>query len=125
MAVRDFACDPVTGDWQVTGAVLATVADEAAVLQAIDIHVQSFLGENWLDESLGIPWHQQILGRGAPQLLVQALIGREIATVPDVTEVLAVSYSGPDANRAVKIGYRVRTTFSTSPVEGVVQVTAP
>ena len=121
MPVRDFLSD-ATGDLAVVNGDFALVADAAAVVQAIDVHLQTFLGEIWMDESLGVPWHQQILGKGATPLLVKSLLTREIAKVPDVLDVLAVSYSGPDENRRVTIGYTVRTTYSTSPVQGVVEV---
>lgn len=119
--VRDFALD-ADGDIATDGGDFSTVEKEAAVLQGIRIRVLTFLGEIWLDRSLGVDYLNQILIKGPDPLVVRELVRQAIADTPDVLEVVAANLVGPDANRKASIRYKVRTTFSAKPVEDSVNL---
>lgn len=120
MAVRDFLMDE-NGDLAVRNGDFATVSDAAAVNQGIKIRTRMFLGEYWLDESIGVPWFQEILIKNADPLVVRELIREAIASTPDVVAVIGAQLQQLP-NRAAQIGYRVQTAFSTNPISAVIDI---
>lgn len=111
--VRDFLADDL-GDLAIVNGDFATVADAAAVPQGIACRVGLFRGEYWLDESEGVPWLDEILGRNRDPLVVRALITDAIATTPDVTEVVGAALELDGATRLASIRYTVTTAYSTT-----------
>jgi hypothetical protein len=54
------------GDWDTTTGTLQYVTGLAAVRQAVRIRLQAFLGEWFLDTTVGTPLLQQVLGQKNP-----------------------------------------------------------
>lgn len=121
-AIRDFLLDPATGDLAVVNGDFAVVADAEAVPQGIQIRVKFFLGEYWLDESIGIDWLGQILIKNPNPNTVRELIRQAVADTPDVVEVVGAALV-LDSERSGSITYAVRTIYSTTPRSA--QVTVP
>ncbi len=130
MPVRDLALDPVTGDlavrhgdFQLAGstpdmdAVVARAADQAAVAQGAGCRVKLQLGEDWLDETLGVPWVDQILIKNPNPAVVTELLRVAIAATPDVLVVTSAALViSPD--RSAQVAYQMLTAYSQSPEIG-------
>lgn len=122
MAVRDFKSDS-DGEWVVENGDFATVADADAVPQGIRIRVGMFLGECYLDESIGVDYIDSIFIKNFDPLLVRSLIERAVSGTPDVTNVIGaqlVKESG--TSRAYSISYTADTIYADDPLVGQVAV---
>lgn len=120
MAVRDFKSD-ADGEWVAEGGDFATVADGDAVPQGIRIRVGMFLGECYLDESIGVDYIDSIYVKNPDPLLVRSLLERAILGTPDVTNVVGAALVKGD-NRAYSISYAASTRYGSDPVSGQVGV---
>lgn len=117
MAVRDFKSD-ADGEWVVEDGDFATVADAEAVPQGIRIRVGMFLGECYLDESIGVDYIDSIFVKNPDPLLVRSLLEAAIARTPDVTNVVGAALVGPDGEREASISYAADTIYSDEPLVG-------
>jgi hypothetical protein len=97
VAVRDFKSDS-SGEWVVEDGDFATVADADAVPQGIRIRVGMFLGECYLDESIGVDYIDSVFIKNADQLV-------------------------NEGGRAYSISYAVDTVYSDETVAGQIGVT--
>jgi hypothetical protein len=134
MPVRDFKLDEagdrvaVRGDWALSGSTPtmsvseAKAADLEAVAQGIRTRVRMFLGEYWLDESIGVDWLGQILIKNPNELVVRELIRRAIADTPDVIDVVGGRLE-PLGNREYTIRYKVRTVYGV--IDDTMEITTP
>jgi hypothetical protein len=120
VAVRDFSSTS-DGEWTVANGDFSTVADADAVPQGIRIRVGMFLGECYLDESVGVDYVDSILVKGADPLVVRALLSTAIADTPDVTNVVGAQLVD-DGDRQSSIVYQVDTTYSDEPISGQIGV---
>jgi len=83
--VRNIYVDPETGQLILTPTGnLAMVADLEAIAQAIDQAVNTYLGEWFLDETIGLPWFQSILVKNPDIASIKALITAAIVGVQGV-----------------------------------------
>ena len=134
MPVRDFKLNEdgdrvaVRGDWALSGSTPtmgvseAKTADLDAVGQGIRTRVRMFLGEYWLDESIGVDWLGQILVKNPNELAVRELIRKAIANTPDVIDVVGGRLD-PLGNREYRIAYKVRTTYGM--IDDTMEITTP
>ena len=120
MAVRDFKSDN-DGEWVIDGGDFTTVADGDAVPQGIRIRVGMFLGECYLNESIGVDYVDSIFVKNPDQLLVRSLLERAISGTPDVTNVSGAQLVN-DGGRAYGISYSADTIYGDEPVSGQVGV---
>lgn len=104
------------GEWEISNGDFTTVAGAAAVPQGIQIRVSMFQGECELDESIGVPWLDDILIKGDDPLLVRALLSEAIAETPDVTNVVGADLQQDNTTRDASIAYTVDTVYSQSPM---------
>lgn len=121
MAVRDFKAT-TDGEWDVTGGVFSTVADAEAVPQGIRIRVGMFLGECYLDESIGVDYIDSILIKNPDPLVVRALISDAIASTPDVTNVIGAQLVQESATRDASIEYSADTIYGETPITDQIEV---
>lgn len=118
--IRDFALDD-SGDMAVANGDRATVSGLDAVRQACKVKVQLFLGEIFLDQSLGVDYLNQVLVKNPDPLVVRELIRARLASVADVTEVVGAQLVKlPE--RGASLSYQIRTVYSATPVTDTVQV---
>lgn len=83
-----------------------------AAAQQIRIRLRFFLGEWFLDQRLGIPYYQQILGHKSRPKLLEDAMRRAIVTTPGVARLLTLSTSFDGHTRAVSVSFRA--TLDTS-----------
>lgn len=81
----DIYIDPATGSTRLT----ATLAEEVA--QLLFTRFRFFLGEWFLDSSLGLPWFQQILGIKNSDAIVISILRSVVTTCPGVASLTSFS----------------------------------
>jgi hypothetical protein len=92
-------------------------ADQAqAVKQGIQCRVRLFLGEYWLNTAKGVDWVNKILIRNAQEAVIKAELSAAIAETPDVTRVVATSFSRDTKERTGSVAFQAAST--EGPIEG-------
>lgn len=108
----------VNGDFALSGGS-TDAANLQATQQAIAIALRMFLGECYLDQSVGVDWLGTILVKNPNPSDVTAMLTSTIAACPGVTSVISAGLTpGPD--RTWSIDYTVITAYSSEPVSGTV-----
>lgn len=80
------------------------------VLQDIIQRLSFFLGEWFLDNTVGIPWYQQILIKNPDQSKVDALFLNTILGTPGVLQVNSYSFLVNSANRILTVKFNALST---------------
>lgn len=120
MAVRDFKSDN-NGEWVVENGDFVAIADADAVPQGIRIRCGMFLGECYLDESVGVDYIDSVFVKNPDPLLVRSLFETAIARTPDVTNVIGAQLVN-EGGRDYSIAYVADTIYSDNPIVGQVSV---
>jgi hypothetical protein len=84
--VRDIALD-TNGDWEVSNNDLQLIGDDEAILQSVNIRLQFFLGEWFIDQTAGVPWFQEILVKNPDPNQLQGIFQAAILATPGITAV--------------------------------------
>lgn len=94
----------------------------AAVAQLIRIALRMFLGECFLDESIGVDWLGEVLVKGANPSAINARLAAVISGVAGGGVVTAVVSVGLvlSENRSASVSYSVLTVYSSDPLTGTV-----
>jgi hypothetical protein len=96
---------------------LATGKD--LVAQDIAARLKTFRGEWFLDESIGVPYWTEVLGKKRPNLgAIERRLRAEILDVPGVTGILTFTLSLDAAARALSGRFTAATEFGA--VEGTI-----
>lgn len=86
------ALDPNTNDLYLDKSNnLAIVRGAHAVGQHVRQRVKTFEGEWFLDDTAGLPWFDEIMGKQYNPALSEAVVKAEILDTPAVTEVTSFS----------------------------------
>lgn len=92
--------DPLSWDLQLdSSGNIATAANPYQLAQDAASAIRTFLAECWYDNTLGVPYWEQILGHQPPIELVKAKIAKAAMTVPGV--IAAKVYIASVKSRAV------------------------
>lgn len=109
--VRDFK-GTEDGEWAIENGDFAFVAGAEAVPQGIRIRLGMFLGECYLDETIGVDYIDSILIKQPDQLVVRALLQAAIADTPDVTDVIGAQLTqDSNGSRNASISYQADTIY--------------
>lgn len=88
--MSDLYIDPTTGDLSVssTGVVRLTSGVLETIAQRLRIKLRTFMGEWFLDTTVGVPYYQDILGVKNPDLgVIASIFRRQLLADPDVDSV--------------------------------------
>ena len=84
----DLLLDPITHDLVfVNGESPVTQTQAEIVAQRLKITLYTFLGEWFLDRTIGVPYFQQIFGKGRTNSAVDVIFQRFISNDPGVIEI--------------------------------------
>lgn len=94
--VRDLYTDPVVGALVVANGDLVLCADQVAVNQGVRFRIGFFLGEWFLDESIGLPYIDRILIKNPNLAEITDYFRTAILNTPDMVSVdtITIGYSG-------------------------------
>lgn len=105
----NLALDPINHDVYLDAsgqiALAATPLD-----QRIDCRLRTFLGEFWLDQTIGIPYFQEILKKNPDMDAVRAAFASEIQKVPGVQTLDSLEVTRDRASRKLTVIFRVTGT---------------
>ena len=120
---RDWAYDHTTGRFRrgPTGGRYFTSGIEG-VRQAINIALLTFLGEFFLDTTVGVPYFQKILGVKSPNFAaIKAELANQIRAVSGVRSVVTVTMTYDRVNRTLAVVWTADTVFGV-PTTGTVSL---
>lgn len=115
---RDIALD-ADGDWDFAGADFTLVSGLAAIRQAVQIALSFFKGEWYGDTSLGVPYFQDVLVKGASPQILSSVFRKAILDVPGVLDLLSLDIAVDTSTRSLSV------TFTASTDLGEIEATVP
>lgn len=80
---------------------IAVCTEPYAIAQDVACAIRTFTGDCWYDQTLGIPYFQQVLGQNTPLVLIKNLIIQEALTVPGCGAPVTVYFTN-FTNRALE-----------------------
>lgn len=105
----DIKLDEDTGDISFTdGESTVTSIGAEDLAQRIRIRLNTFQGEWFMDNTLGIDWFNRVMGKNRSKMAVDALIQEAILEEPDALQIIAYS-SSISSDRRFSCSFRVRT----------------
>jgi hypothetical protein len=103
---RNFALDE-DGDLDI-GTTIAFVSGQEAIQQSLLCRLRAFQGEWFLDETLGLPYFQEILGRSPNLVAIRALYRAALESTPGVLEVKELRLA-LKTDRTLVVAFKVST----------------
>lgn len=95
-------------------APLVTDEQKQDVAQRLLIKLRTFLGEWFLDTNIGVPYIQQIFGKGRQRSAIDVIFQTQILEEPDVLEIVEFNSTLDPATRAYSLSFRVRVASGTT-----------
>lgn len=106
----DLLIDSDTGDLVFTNGSCPVTQDERDVVaQRLRVTLYTFFGEWFLDDTIGVPYIQQVFNKVKRKSTVDLIFQGMIAADPGVVEILSFS-SEISAQRGYTITFQVRVT---------------
>lgn len=96
----------------------------AIVTQRLKITLYTFLGEWFLDTSIGVPYFQQIFGKTRSKATIDLIFQRIISDDPDVIEILSFESSLTSSTRGYAMTFQVRVSDNTTSLPITIEVGA-
>lgn len=94
------------------------------VAQRLKITLYTFLGEWFLDTTIGVPYFQQIFGKIRTKATIDLIFQRIISDDNDVIEILTFESELTTATRGYSMTFQVRVTDNTASLPITIQVGA-
>ena len=102
------------------GDLVITPTQLDAVQQHILQRLRIFLGEWFLDNTIGLPYFQQILVKNPNQAVIDGLLQNQIATTPGVVQLSSFSANVNFTTRVLSVSFSALTTTGTVSYNGLV-----
>lgn len=107
-------------DLVITDGDLVLVSGKQAILQNILQRLRVFLGEWFLDNTIGLPYFQQILVKNPDLGKTDAIFQNVILGTPGVEQLSTYSFQADTATRVLRLAFSVETTSGTVDYSGTV-----
>lgn len=121
----DLLLDTDTGDMvYVNGGCPVTQLTGDVVAQRLRITLYTFLGEWFLDTTVGVPYFQQIFGKLRSKASVDLIFQQIITTDPDVIEILTFESTLDKTARGYSMTFQVRVADNTASLPITINVGA-
>lgn len=105
----DLALDVLTNDLAFNGGDLYFVDGPDAVRQFVLRRLRMFLGEWFLDETLGVPYHDRIFVKNPDPDLIGSELKKCIIQTPGVVELTSFSYDYDSLARTFAVTFEARS----------------
>jgi hypothetical protein len=119
--VRDFKLTE-DGEWDVQNGDFAVVAGQEAVPQGIRIRTRFWKGECFLDESIGVDYHDVVFAKPTDPLHVRAEFESAIRDTPDVKAVVGAQLID-DGDRNATLDFQYDDAYSEDTLSAQSKVT--
>jgi len=107
----------INGDLEFTNNALTIVDAENEVKQRLAQRLRTFFAEWFLDNTIGLPYYEDIFIKNPNAGLVEALLKTEIIDTPGVLELLSFEIDIDKATRKLTVSFMVRATTGNVEVE--------
>lgn len=97
------------GDLDITNNSLSLTHGQNAILQHLTVKFRLFLGEWFLDTSVGVPWFQDILIKRPAFSVVHEALKAVILETPGVLELLEFKFDLNAEAREASLDFKART----------------
>lgn len=105
MAVRDFKLD-ADGDLAVEAGDLVLLSDLEALKQSVQIRLQFFLGEWYLNQAVGIPYYQSVLVKNPNPAVLDSTFRQALLDTPGILDVSSLVIEVDAATRTGTVTFR-------------------
>ncbi|MBG23768.1 MAG: hypothetical protein CMF22_10635 [Idiomarinaceae bacterium] len=113
----DLRLDSSTHDLElVNGDFKLTLTEDESLAQRLKVKLLTFQGEWFLDQNLGIPWYQRILGKNAAKETIDIIFQRAITEEPEVVSLRSYESNLDSRNRRMTISFVVNSTSDDEPI---------
>ena len=102
----DLKLDTTTHDLDVTAGKLTLLDGVDYVAQACEVRLKFFLGEWFLDQRLGVPWFQKILGQKPRLNAVSEILQSAALTTPGLDAITEWELDYTGASRSLSISFK-------------------
>ena len=110
----DLLLDPTTNDLIfVNGQATVTQTQSEIVAQRLKITLYTFLGEWFLDTSIGVPYFQQIFGKIKSKAAIDVIFQNIISADEGVVEIKEFTSTLGTADRGYTMTFKVRVSDDT------------
>lgn len=103
---RDIALD-ASGDFDLSTGDLQITRGAEAIRQSVQIHLQFFLGEWFLDPTAGIPWWQKVFKKVQDPNVLQPIFRNGILAVTGVSAIEQLVLTFDHATRVLNVAYQL------------------
>lgn len=107
--MSDIALDS-DGDLLITKGALSLVIGDDAIVQNLQIRLQFFLGEWFLDTRLGMPYFEEILTKNPDLTRVRGIFRQAILTTRGIASIVSLNMNFDRATRALAVDFVVKKT---------------
>ncbi len=97
------------GDWLIANNSVALIDGSAQVKQIIREHLRTFLGEFFLDTTLGVPYFQTIMQKGISQTIIEGIFKSQILSCDGVIELTSFTITINAETRKLKLDFSALT----------------
>lgn len=108
----------------VNGACPVTQLLVDVVAQRLKITLYTFLGEWFLDRTVGVPYLQSIFGKVRNKQTIDLIFQQIISDDPDVIEILTFESNIPTGSRGYEMTFSVRVSDNTESLPITISVEA-
>ncbi len=109
--MKDLKLDPVTWDLAVEDHDLAFVEGVDRVVQSLKIRLRTYLGEFFLDTTVGVPYFQDVLVKNPDLNNIEAVLRSIILEDAEITEVTSFVRNFNTSSRAFSCSFTVNTIY--------------
>lgn len=98
------------------------VSGSNQIMQSIKTRLKTYLGEWFLDSTIGVPYLQELLVKGTSISRVDSVIQQKILSTEGVQELRTYDSSYDNESRVFSVTFGVRVDGSEDTEKGVVEV---
>lgn len=109
--MKDLALNPLTHDLEIRDQDILFVEKTDYIVQKLKIKLQFFLGEWFLDTSIGIPFFEEILIKNPNLPDIENLLKAAIIEVDGVNEILEFESNFSKSTRSLDTTFKVNTDY--------------
>lgn len=80
-----------------------------AIRQHLQVRLRLFLGEWFLDTTVGVPWFQQVFQKNTTFIVVQQVLKDAILSTPGVIQLLKFNFDYAGATREATLDFQALT----------------
>lgn len=120
-SVLDLALDPATHDWPTPSEDnnfdLPLVSGIDQISQNLNIRLRFFLGEWYLDTTVGVPYYQFFFVKNPNRIQVETFLKDEIIRTPGVIELTSFSSDFKGTTRDFSVKFSAQTESGETAIE--------